>query len=142
MCDCGGTDGLDFDLWRQLTVEHLIGESQGGYLKDIKKAVRARFPQMNVENVTELAKRIDVVNTVTACRFCNSTTSQDKNPKSMAELIKSTKGGQNAVVQSVEVECRLVCERKRRVVQWKLRAVRAAYEKEVLPALRPTPAAL
>ena len=27
---CGaGTAGLDFDLWRQMTVEHLIGESQG-----------------------------------------------------------------------------------------------------------------
>jgi hypothetical protein len=24
---------VDFDLWRQMSVEHLIGESQGGYLK-------------------------------------------------------------------------------------------------------------
>ena len=26
---------IDFDLWRQLTVEHLIGESQGGPAKTL-----------------------------------------------------------------------------------------------------------
>src|SRR5205807_243716 len=31
LCSAGAA-GLDFDLWRQMTVEHLIGESQGGYL--------------------------------------------------------------------------------------------------------------
>jgi hypothetical protein len=35
LCGAGAT-GIDFDLWRRLTVEHLIGESQGGYAKQIR----------------------------------------------------------------------------------------------------------
>jgi hypothetical protein len=41
---CAGGLEVDFDFWRQLTVEHLIGEAQGGYLGQIDAALRARFP--------------------------------------------------------------------------------------------------
>lgn len=47
LCGAGG-GALDFDLWRQYTVEHVIGESQGGYLKAILKAwlpAIRRWPQ-------------------------------------------------------------------------------------------------
>lgn len=46
LCLCGGQP-LNFDLWRQLTVEHLIGESQGGYKKAIRQAVVQRFPDLS-----------------------------------------------------------------------------------------------
>lgn len=44
LCDCGG-EPLPFEMWRQMTVEHLIGKSQQGYLKDIRGLVRTRFPE-------------------------------------------------------------------------------------------------
>lgn len=43
LCGCGA-DRLDFDLWRQMTVEHLIGSSQGGYLAQIRSALEQRLP--------------------------------------------------------------------------------------------------
>ncbi len=76
LCGCGG-DPINFDLWRQMTVEHLIGKSQGGYLKQIKQSVSDKFPHYSSENVTNLSKKLDAINTVTACQFCNSTTSRD-----------------------------------------------------------------
>ena len=51
---CGaGTAGLDFDLWRQMTVEHLIGESQGGYLRQISASLADRFPGAQVAATAE-----------------------------------------------------------------------------------------
>jgi hypothetical protein len=43
LCGCGSREP-DFDLWRQMTVEHLVGESQGGYRGQIERALVARFP--------------------------------------------------------------------------------------------------
>ena len=67
---CGaGAAGLDFDLWRQMTVEHLIGESQGGYLSQILASLAGRFPGLSAAERAELAAQIDAANTVTACSF-------------------------------------------------------------------------
>lgn len=74
---CGyGEAGIDFDRWRQLTVEHLIGESQGGYRRQIEIDLGRRFPDLAREQVKDRAGDIDAANTVTACSFCNSTTSR------------------------------------------------------------------
>ena len=80
ICQLGGevSRELDFDLWRQMSVEHLIGESQGGYRTQIERALTARFPDLDASRVAELAHRIDQANTVTACSFCNSTTSRTR----------------------------------------------------------------
>jgi hypothetical protein len=91
---CGaGSRELDFDLWRQMTVEHLIGESQGGYLKQIERALSARFPDHESRDVAELARRIDRANTVTACSFCNSTTSRTRATIGMGEAIEDAPDG-------------------------------------------------
>jgi hypothetical protein len=42
ICGAGGPE-VNFDLWRQLTVERLIGESQGGYLRQIDAALKTRL---------------------------------------------------------------------------------------------------
>ena len=87
---CGaGENGVSFDLWRQLTVEHLIGKKQGGYLKDIRKTVEDIFPELGCNEQINLSSAIDAVNTVTACSFCNSTTSRDSSEISMKELVAS-----------------------------------------------------
>jgi hypothetical protein len=75
LCGAGAAE-LDFDLWRQMTVEHLIGESQGGYRYQISASLAHRFPGLGPDEIAELATRIDAANTVTACSFCNATTSQ------------------------------------------------------------------
>src|SRR5579884_1984776 len=83
---CGaGAKELSFDLWRQMTVEHLIGEGQGGYLKAIREAVRSRFPDLTPGELVSLVEGIDEANTVTACSFCNATTSRDRAEQTMEE---------------------------------------------------------
>lgn len=131
LCGCGGSP-LDFDLWRQMTVEHLIGKSQGGYLKQIRAAVAQRFPDLSPDALEELSKRIDALNTVTACSFCNSTTSRDVSPKSMLEIMQAADGGVEEVAAHVAAELAQVLERKQKDVQWKLASVRSAFQAEVL----------
>ena len=137
LCGCGGLP-LDFDMWRQLTVEHLIGRSQGGYLKQIRAAVASRFPVLPPVECEELAQRIDILNTVSACSFCNSTTSRDVRPKTMPELLNETQGDVEDVVAHVASELHQVLVRKREDVQWKLAAVREAFQREVQAAINAT----
>ncbi len=85
LCGAGGAEP-SFDLWRQLTVEHLIGKKQGGYLKDIKHLVSEFFPELDATAQVKLARAIDAKNTVTACSFCNSSTSRNVSI-SMRELV-------------------------------------------------------
>src|SRR5215469_15113045 len=49
LCGCGAGPDIDFDLWRQFTIEHLIGKGQGGYLPQIKFAVEVRFAHLAAE---------------------------------------------------------------------------------------------
>lgn len=129
LCGCGGNP-IDFDLWRQMTVEHLIGKSQGGYLPQIRQAVSERFPELSPDAIDEFASRLDAANTVTACGFCNSTTSRDVNSKSMPDLLKEATGRPEEVLEFVSDELRRVLDRKRTDVRWKLDAVRKAFEKK------------
>jgi hypothetical protein len=62
LCGAGSVE-LDFDLWRQMTVEHLIGESQGGYRPQIADRLAHRFPEWSAAEIVQLA----AANTVTAC---------------------------------------------------------------------------
>jgi hypothetical protein len=130
LCGCGGIP-LDFDLWRQMTVEHLIGESQGGYLPKIRDAVAARFPDISADARDGLARRLDALNTVTACQFCNSTTSRERNAESMSDLLQGATGSVEEVEAVVASALKGVLERKREKAQWKLASVREAFEREV-----------
>ncbi len=135
LCGAGMGEPSNFDLWRQLTVEHLVGASQGGYINEIKEAIGNRFPSLSNEQREELAPRIDRANTVTACSFCNSTTSRDRNPENMAQLISEAKGEPGAVVNEVILKLEEVLRRKRANVRWKLDSIREAFSSIIKPEL-------
>jgi hypothetical protein len=134
LCGCGGKN-LTFDLWRQMTVEHIIGKTQGGYLKDIRLVVAERFPNLDVSEHETLSKEIDAINTVTACSFCNSTTSRDSNTISMSDLIRTSVGSPSEVVSKIASSLKPILERKRSDVAWKLESIRKAYEANFLSKL-------
>jgi hypothetical protein len=118
-----------------MTVEHIIGKSQGGYLKEIRLAVAERFPGLGAVERESLSREIDAVNTVTACSFCNSTTSRDSNSTSMSDLIHSSTGDPGEVVSSISTALQPILERKRSDVRWKLESVHKAYDVNFLSAL-------
>lgn len=131
LCGCGGPP-LDFDLWRQMTVEHLIGKSQGGYLNEIRLLVDAKFSDYTDVEKEKLARKIDAANTVTACQFCNSTTSRDSNDVSMHDLFAASKPDSKAILKSVEMVCKEILKRKQQSVRWKLESVREAFQEHVV----------
>ena len=134
LCE-GGEGRLEFEFWRQLTVEHLVGQSQGGSIKDIKALVGEFFPDLGVEEVKELANQIDVRNTVTACHFCNATTSRMQSLQSMREIIESAAGGRDTTLKNVGDACKQILRHKKDSVKWKLKSVRHAFDRKVKPGL-------
>ena len=126
---------MDFDLWRQMTVEHIIGSSQGGYFHQIKEAVAKRFPELSDGEQDSLSRRIDEANTKTACHFCNSTTSRAHHHRSMGELIAGATGTPEELVASVTRELTAIFEKKRETAQWKVGSVKSAFEAQVKPEL-------
>lgn len=135
LCGAGGGPGVEFDFWRQLTVEHLIGERQGGYLKPIRSAVAQRFHQLPAREQQNISKAIDEWNTISACSFCNSTTSRDSVPADLTDLILNTPGDPETVLEAVKLAVASVLVKKRADVAWKLAAIREAYSRQVAPAL-------
>jgi hypothetical protein len=135
LCGAGTGEPSSFDSWRQLTVEHLVGASQGGYLNEIRVAINKRFQGLSNEQREELALRIDRANIVTACSFCNSTTSRDHNLKNMAQLILEAKGEPDAAVNEVVLKLEEVLKRKRIDVRWKLDSIREAFYSMIKPEL-------
>ncbi len=136
LCGCGGGAEIDFNLWRQLTVEHLVGASQGGYDADVRAALAERFPDLSANDLQRMAFSIDEANTVTACSFCNSTTSRHRAPKTIAQVLDETRGSPEQVVAGVVQYLGEILERKKRDVSWKLDSVRAAFSVHIEPALR------
>ncbi len=135
LCGCGEGPQVDFDLWRQMTVEHLIGQSQGGYLKDIRAAIAQRFPTLPPEERERLAQRIDKANTVTACSFCNSTTSRNKHSEGMIQLINRIEGTPDEVVDAILLELGEVLKSKQADARMKVQTVREAFERFIEPEL-------
>jgi cytochrome c553 len=128
-----------FDLWRQMTVEHIVGQSQGGYLREIRLAVSVQFPDLPAEAAEQLARQIDALNTVTACSFCNATTSRDITAKSMPELMREAGSTPEEVTAGLPKKLQDILQRKRDSVKWKLESVRDAFEQEVSAKLSGTP---
>ena len=119
-----------------MTVEHIIGKSQGGYLHQIREAVALRFPGLSAEAKEAVAKRLDEANTVTACSFCNSATSRNVNERSMSVVLSEAVGGVEEVVAHAKGEFQRILEAKRSEVLWKLNSVRQAFEREVVSKVR------
>jgi len=134
LCGCGG-EPIDFDIWRQMTVEHLIGKKQGGYLYQIRELVSEKFPNYSIEKIELLSKNIEAFNTVTACQFCNSTTSRDESDISMYDLILMPELGLNAILENIENTCKEILESKQTKVNWKLTSVRDAFNEHVVSKL-------
>ena len=136
LCGCGAGTQVNFDLWRQLTVEHVVGASQGGYHTDVRAALAERFPDLSGNDLQRMAFRIDEANTVTACSFCNSTTSRHRAPKTIAQVLDQAQGSPENVVAGVVQYLGEILERKKRDVGWKLDSVHTAFSVRIEPALR------
>jgi len=119
---------VSFDLWRQLTVEHVLGASQGGYLKELRQAVERRFPELLPQDHEKIVLTIDEMNTVTACNFCNSTTSRDRNEKSMVDLL-AAEGTPEDVLAEMRLALAHIIESKRTNATWKLASIREAFDR-------------
>jgi hypothetical protein len=135
LCGAGKGEPSNFNLWRQLTVEHLVGASQGGYINDIRQTISKRFPTLSNEQREELALRIDKANTVTACHFCNSTTSRYQNIVNMTQLISEAEGEADEVVNEVESKLKEILRYKQDDVRKKLESIREAFSSMIKPEL-------
>ena len=136
ICGFEGRPALDFHLWRQLTVEHVIGLSQGGAKSQIDEAIAKRLPSLAPGDRANLANQIDEANTVTACHFCNSATSRHRCEKTMGEIIAQSKGTAGEVFAAVNLEIKRVLKDKQQRVTWKLASVKKAFDKRVKAVLR------
>lgn len=136
LCGCGKSRDIDFDLWRQFTIEHLIGQGDGGYPDRIRAAVSSKFGDtISAEEQTRLARDIHEANIVTACQFCNSTTSRDRAPVTMEALISGGPQDPQALSETIVEQLQRILDRKRSIVAWKLEATREAFEREIRPEL-------
>lgn len=135
LCGCGAGSEVDFDLWRQFTIEHLIGEGQGGYPPRIRAAVDERFAHLPAQARMDLAKRIHEANIVTACQFCNSTTSRDRAAATMEELIASLPDDSEEALVALSERLQPILETKRRKVKWKLQSVYRGFRERIRPNL-------
>jgi len=120
---CGAGPDVDFDLWRQFTIEHLIGESQGGYPPRIRAAVNVKFAHLPESAREEMAAQIHEANIVTACQFCNSTTSRDRAAFSMEDAISDLPRDREAALLELANRLQQILDAKRATVRWKLRSV-------------------
>jgi len=135
LCGCGAGPDIDFDLWRQFTIEHLIGEGQGGYPPRIRAAVDARFAHLTELERASLASRIHEANIVTACQFCNSTTSRDRAAFTMEEAIAGLPDDPEEALVALADKLEAILDAKRDKVRWKLRSVYRGFQEKILPAL-------
>jgi hypothetical protein len=119
-----------------MTVEHLIGKSQGGYLAQILEEAKKKFPSYSKEEVRRFSKQIDSINTVTACQFCNSTTSRDINDISMHDIFAESPPNPDIILGRVQDVCDEILKKKRKLVHWKLESVKAAFDEHVVPKIK------
>lgn len=135
LCGYGAGSEVEFDLWRQFTIEHLIGRGQGGYPLQIRAAVNARFIHLSEQERRDVATRIHEANIVTACQFCNSTTSRDLASFTMQEVIAQLPPDPADAVAIVEEKLQTILLEKRARVQWKLESIFRVFQREIRPEL-------
>ena len=135
---CGaGYNGITFDLFRQLTVEHIIGKNDGGYLSDIIKSVGEVFPYLSKAEIKGLANKIEFINMVTACQFCNAMTSRYKSHIQMKDLIKkaSEKKDISDCLNHIEDVLKVILATKVSDLKDKIESVKNGYMEKFKPNL-------
>ena len=100
-------------------------------MKQIQSLVATRFNNITVDEQNDISRKIDALNTVTACSFCNSTTSRNVSEKTMEQLLNVVQGSPEEVISYIASELQMVLARKRKDVEWKLASIRKAFETEV-----------
>jgi len=136
LCGCGAGSAIDFDLWRQFTVEHIIGQGEGGYLPRIRAAVDRRFTHLSSDAERErLAESIHQENMRTACHFCNSTTSRDGLTFTMEDVITGLPSEPDSAIDALRARLKPILDAKRERVKWKLRSVYRTFCAEIHPEL-------
>lgn len=75
------------------------------------------------------------MNIVTACQFCNSTTSRDLAPFTMQEVIGELPPDPTDAVAKVEQKLESILHEKRARVQWKLESVYRVFQDVIRPEL-------
>jgi hypothetical protein len=137
LCGCFDGPDADFDSWRQLSVEHIIGRKHGGDRSDIKKGVKRRIfsPPLPSERTAEVIDLIDAMNTVSACSFCNSMTSRMTAKLNLGRIIEETPGGDAELLQAVEAATQAELALKREDVGRKLESIRRVFKADVMPGL-------
>lgn len=65
-----------FDVWRQLTVEHIVPSDNCQLREKIKHGICTAFPDLSEELARILRERVEELNTVTCCHLCNSLVSR------------------------------------------------------------------
>lgn len=105
-------------------------------MKTIKALVSEFFPDLDIEEAREFAGQVNARNTVTACHFCNATTSRMRAPQSMREIIESAAGDRGTALKNVGDVCQQILRNKKESVKWKLESVREAFDREVKPDLK------
>jgi hypothetical protein len=136
----GVGDTVDFESWRQLTVEHIIGRKDDGSVEKIRDAVEHKCfdPPLSPGRAATLADELHRLNTVSACSFCNSMTSRATCEETLAALIARTKGSDAELVGAVTEATKAVLSKKQAEVRWKLESLRAAFNEEVATQLADT----
>jgi hypothetical protein len=134
-CQFGKQHPLDFNLWRQLSVEHVISTAKGASLADIRKAVQRRFPDLSDEQAKDLSTQIDAMNTITACRLCNSLTSWWRDTTNLSDLVLQTPGKPEQVRAAISSQIERIREEKSDTVRRKLSSIEKAFETEIRPEL-------
>jgi hypothetical protein len=141
---CGlGKDGLDFDTWRQLSIDHVIPDR---LFPGQARPFSSVFPQLTKAQRIELAKLVNEINWVTACNFCNSMTSRMKGDDVSADGIlppedhKEVMSVNDEPVQAMLGRLRKrVCEvlrKKQDYVRPRLAELQKAFDSDVKPELQ------
>jgi hypothetical protein len=140
---CGYGSDIEVDsplyisLWRQLSVEHVIGESQGGYNPRLKDAVSAKFPGHPIDEIERIVDQINIANTVTTCRFCNDTTSRYVAQKTMEAFLAEAQGQTpDEVIAEIQRHLTAIFEDKKCLVLWKLSSIEPAFQGKIKDGLR------
>jgi hypothetical protein len=133
---CGGEPDTG-DPPRAASLTLLVGSSiKGGYLRQISASLAFRFPGLTAAERARLADQIDAANTVTACSFCNATTSRAQAPTSMTSLIETAPDRTpEEICRHVTAGLNSILTAKRESIAWKLASVRKTFDSQVAPAL-------
>jgi hypothetical protein len=86
--------------------------------------IKHRFPSLSPPEREAMAMRIDAASTITACSFCNATTSRNKNDKTVEEILAEVTGTPDEILEHVVRQLKVLPEKKRADVGWKLRCRR------------------